>query len=190
MRCEEVVRNLSHASQFGIVFLGLFAGLLKGIAPPEDIVKFWAGLGAVVAGAAFLYVRLKARENATTGYWTRRFVICLFVGLVLAILYFALHQTLVVNYSGTPKIGGYTLTQNAQQYSDRYPGLTKEQLLLAFRGSADEVWTPDSLIVSRLLLGLTYILVVGLLALGLLFGAQGVSLIHTTPLTGTPTFKR
>jgi outer membrane protein OmpA-like peptidoglycan-associated protein len=81
-------------------------------------------------------------------------------------------QARTVDYNGEPRIAGTVYTDAAKGYLAKNPESTREQTLFDFAGVTDDVWTPNSLTRSRLILGAKYSLMIALLAFGLNLGIE------------------
>lgn len=156
------------AFQFATVFLGAAGGFFKRIAPPDDTVKFFPGLAAVLIAAAYVL----ALRRMTRRVQTALFLVLLFVGTSLLVGYFWEYQTRTETYQGQLQVCGTNLTEVARKYVESNQPPTREALLRDFGGNTKAIWTINSIVASRLILGVVYSSALGLLALGLLLGLQ------------------
>jgi hypothetical protein len=163
-------------SQFGIFFMGLFGGFLTQIAPPEEEAEFWPGLVTLISCGIFLLVWLKSRfveQSQRERRFYRLALLTLPLSIALLACYHGLFEVRTANYTTGRKIIGSVLTDRGQQYKELHEA-TNEDLLRSNAGNPQGVWTEWSITESRMLLGSSYALAIGLFALGLIGGCQGL----------------
>jgi outer membrane protein OmpA-like peptidoglycan-associated protein len=170
--------TISDISQAGITFLSLFAGLLKKIAPPERVAGIWTGIASLIAGGAFLSVKLLAHINsnpASFRFWGIVALSSVALSMVLCFIYISALQTRTVSYADDFRIIGTELTPAGQKYVADNANWTREQMLFDAAGETEKVWTPDSAKRARFLLGAEYSLFIASLAFGLNLGVEILS---------------
>jgi len=187
--------SVSEISQVGIGFLALFAGFPQKIAPPEGSSRLWTGFASVIAGGAFVTVKVLSNISASPGsvkFWGTVALCSILISIVLCFSYISARQTYTVEYAGGPRIAGTEreYTADAQAYLKARTSLTRAQVLFDFAGNTEQVWTPKSLKRARLILGGLYSLFVGCLAFGLYLAVEIVQLapagsidVHVNPPT-------
>jgi peptidoglycan-associated lipoprotein len=157
----------------GLCVATAFGGFVSRIAPPEGLTKFWVPFASVIAGLAFLSVKLIAHTSGKpTSLWTVVEFIFIVLTIGLFIVYYSVFQALTFEYTGQTRIAGIKHTAHATNYFANHQTLDRAQLLGDYAGNIENVWTPGSLICSRLLLGATYCLFVACLAFTLYLGVE------------------
>ena len=167
--------SISDVSQAGIALLSLFGGFPKKVAPPERAAWRWTGLASIIAGCAFLSVKLLAHmstNHVAARVWGVIAIFSILVCIGLCFSYVMSLQGLTVDYNGEPRIAGTVYTDAAKDYLTKNKDSTREQTLFDFAGVTGNVWTADSLARSRLILGAKYSLMIALLAFGLNLGIE------------------
>jgi outer membrane protein OmpA-like peptidoglycan-associated protein len=157
----------------GVCVATAFGGIVSKIAPPEGLRKFWVPFASVIAGLAFLSVKLLAHTSQKpTSLWTVVEFIFIVITIGLFIVYYYVFQALTFQYAGQLRIAGIKHTAHAESYLADHQTLDPTHLLGEYAGNIENVWTPGSLICSRLLLGATYCLFVACLAFTLYLGVE------------------
>jgi outer membrane protein OmpA-like peptidoglycan-associated protein len=187
--------SVTTISQAGVGFLSLFAGFLKKIAPPDVGAWLWTGLASVIAGAAFVSVKLLAHistDPTSAKFWAVLAVASIVLGVALCFMYIAARQTRIVEYPRGLAVAGTEFTQAAQKRVREEPNLTRSELLFEFAGNSEEVWQPATVRKSRLILGALYALLIACLAFGLYLAVEVLSngKWATSPRAAGTTFKQ
>jgi hypothetical protein len=164
---ESVKDLLATLCQFGAILLTAFGGFYRNIAPPDDQLKFWPSYGSLLAGLVFL-VCIKL------GQTTRRvaFLIAVIFAAILPAWYFVEYQNDVRTYATTKKICGTHYTERGGQFAAAHGDISKDALLFAFGGKAEDIWTEESINIVRLRLGFIYSYGLAFFALALLTALQ------------------
>src|ERR1700683_1866675 len=186
--------SLADISEAGIGLLSLFGGFLKLIAPPGRSIIKWTGLASMTAGLAFLAVKLLARmstDHASLRFWGMVALASLVISIVLWLLYFSSLQARTADYAGPSVIIGTKYEPIAQEYHDKHPTYTAEQLLEDYGGKIEVVWTKPSVERSTLILGIGYALSLACLAFTLNLGLEVLnSTSWTIPPPENPTLQQ
>jgi hypothetical protein len=152
-----------------VTFLfGMFSGFLTGIAPPEEAgSKFAIGLASFLTLGVILIIWGVLRGGDANAY-LRGFLIAAVVLLVIAavagITYKWNYDRLTYGYPPEqPRavgLAGTRLTDEAKAYLQQNKLLTNSELVAKFGGTANRVWTPQSINSAGTWLTVHYIVVV------------------------------
>ncbi|HEY6768015.1 MAG TPA: OmpA family protein [Candidatus Sulfotelmatobacter sp.] len=186
--------SLADVSQAGIGILSLFAGFLKTIAPPERAIIKWTGFASVIAGLAFLSVKLLAHMSTHHGavkFWGILACVSVVLSVVLFFIYLSALQARTVDYAGQSRIAGDEYTTKAGDYHAANPTFTREQILNDYAGDVGQVWTERSLRKATLILAAEYSLFIAGLAFGMNLGLEVLNNTWTNPpLPEKPTLEQ
>lgn len=167
-------KTLLGLSQFAIFFMGLFGGFLTRIAPPEDAARFWTGFATLLVGFIFLLIKIESRSldsPARISRFSRVVFVALGTAVVSFVTYQWFYQTRTVPYAGRVSVIGSQLTTYGEQVKQA-KRLSNGELLESNAGNPQGIWTEESIVGSRMLLGCLYAASVGLAALVLITGCE------------------
>jgi len=162
---------LSTVLDAGVAVVSIRGAFLEKIAPPEGMTKFTAPFSAVLAGLAFLYVKILASINHQPGtYWGRIALAFIVLSVISFVLYFFCYQAYTLDFAGQTLVIGTRYTDQARNYRDKNPGITKRALIAAFPGG--DVWTAGSIRTAKLILTVVYCLFIWTLSFTLYLGIE------------------
>ncbi len=176
--------SVADVGQAGISVASLFAGFLKAIAPPERALAKWTGLAAMIAGLAFLSVKLLAHmstHHSAVKFWGILACLAVTLSVALFFVYLSALQARTVDYAGQSRIAGDEYTSIASAYHVANPTFTREQILNDYAGDVGQVWTPGSLRKATLILGAEYSLFIACLAFALNLGVEVLNNTWSNP---------
>ena len=159
-------RRLVIVSQVGAFLLTAFGGFYSNIAPPDDHLRFFPSYASLVAGLIFLVSKRFGRATKTIMWFAIVFAI------ILPLYYFSEYQELTATYNSSRRICGTQYTTRGAAYVSKHPNIGKDDLLFAFGGKVEDIWTENSINRARMILGVIYSAGFGFLALALLAGLQ------------------
>ncbi len=173
---------LSTVWDAGVAVVSFRGYFLKKIAPPEGLTKFSAPYSAVLAGLAFLCVKLLAFVNhRSASLWGSVALYCAVLSVIFFIFYFFLYQTYTMEYGGVQRITGIYRSDKANNYSKNHPGISRKELLLASAGEFEDVWPAPSIRNARVLLTGAYCLFIATLSFALYLGVEVLNNTWKTP---------
>jgi hypothetical protein len=168
-------KKLAMIAQVGLFFMSLFGGFFTLVAPPGNDGKFWTPMATIIAGCAFLFVRLESQslEPSTKERKLRRLALAAIMVSMLSFGYYRwLTETRTAQYNHRAVVIGTQLTDRGRLFKEGHPLDTNSDLLTKTAGNPLAIWTESSVQESRMLLGVFYAFSVGLLALGLISGCE------------------
>ncbi len=164
-------------SEMAVGFLSLFGGFLKKIAPP-DVPELWTSFAAVVAGCAFIAVKITMAAAGSGSIAAEDLrpavVVAAVVTVALCLLHVLTRNLRTYKYppGGQERIAGTEYRPEVQEFVREHPG---ENVPENFGGDPDRIWTGVSLRRSRRLLGIGYALSVACLAFTINLGIEALS---------------
>jgi hypothetical protein len=164
MNLQALTNRWVELSQLGIVLMSSVGGLL--LPPPAGFVAdsaAWPKLAQFVVtimSGLVLVVAQKRRRKRDANIWVGTALGALGIALCGLFGHRLLIDALTCRYYTEVRIAGSALTAHAAAYLHTHPVATCEDLLKAFAGHADQIWTRRSLSRAQLMLALSYISVV------------------------------
>src|SRR5262245_2649742 len=124
--------------------------------------SMWPRLAQVLATALAFILIFVGRSHPSR--W-RLVAVTATLGILASLFsYLYLSARFTCRYYDQPKIIGSGLMPIASDYRARYPSATCQDLLKAFTGRTEEIWSARSLWIAEVALGTTYASIVPLLA--------------------------
>ncbi len=164
-------------SQLGVVILSSFGGFL--LPPPSFLdasTRPWPTQFIVAVTSGLLVVAGRRwRRKRDTRIWVGAALGALGAALISLVAHRWLVDTWTCRYYGALYTTGSDLTPYAAEYSRDNSLPSCEELLKAFTGRREEIWTRASLVRNELVLALSYVTVVPLLAASAIATLQAVS---------------
>lgn len=182
--------SITDVGQASVGILSLFGGFLKKVAPPDRQAWLWTGSASFTAAIVFLVVKLLSSAGWSYNTFTLfvRVEYVLFGAcLILLFAYIWTFRARTIRFANTLRIAGKELTPAAKTYLNDHPNDNREQLINAFAGDADLIWTSDSLRKSRFALASEYAALIALLAFSINLGLELLANPGTKPLPKEPT---
>lgn len=163
-------RHIVTLVQFIGFLFAAFGGFLTDVAPPAQTnPKFAVGLSSFLTLMALLVVSALAKTTRNTKKirkrWIRAGVICMLLALVFGLVYPWTLSELTYAYPPPPdapevqRINGWEYTATAKEFISRRPG-NYSPADLELKLPYEEIWTADSVAQAKIVLLLTYILLV------------------------------
>ena len=110
----------------------------------------------------------RGKRSVSARYWLVAAAASLTCAAASLIAYRLVAATSTCSYYDQTRIIGREMTPLAADYVQRYPNVRCEDLLKAFTGHAEEIWTDASRLRSEVLLGVSSALILPLASLGVL----------------------
>lgn len=169
-----VAATISLVLDAGVAVVSIRGAFLEKIAPPERVTKFTAPFSAVLAGLAFLFVKILAYINHQPAtYWGRMALVFIVLSVIVFVLYFFCYQAYTLDYAGQTLVIGKSYTEQARNRLTKDPNITKRNLVAAFPGEGVEgVWTPETIRTTKLILTIVYCLFIWTLSFTLYLGIE------------------
>jgi hypothetical protein len=169
------VERRTDAIVLGLALLSIGSSFLLPLPPgfQELNRSYWPRLAQILITCLLFILLFVVRSHHKSPHWRLMAVAAVLGGLVslLSFLYFSAAFT--CQYYDQSKIIGSTLTPMGSDYLTRYPSATCEDLLKAFTGHQEEIWSASSLWVAELAVGSTYALIGPLLAMAIASVVRG-----------------
>lgn len=153
-------------SQLGVAVLSAFgAFLLPTPSFLESSTRAWPAQFIVVVVTGLLVVAAQSRRGLEhTRFWVGVAVGALSLALVALVAERWLLDAWTCRYYGSVRVIGTELSTSAAEYLSEHAQSSCEELLKAFTGRSEEIWTRASLARSELVLALSHLCVAPLLA--------------------------
>lgn len=162
------------ARSIGIVsfIFAAFGGFLKDIAPPEEAhAKYAIGISSMLVLCLLLVISALSQHKPQKKFknqWLTTSIITFILTIIFSLMYYWLSLKYTFTYPSENEIeeliAGSMLTPDAKEYLNRiYPqNLDNSQLLADFGGIKNRhmVWTNSSIIKVKIILTITYIMLV------------------------------
>jgi outer membrane protein OmpA-like peptidoglycan-associated protein len=181
--------TLTDVGQVSAAVLSLFGGFPKKIAPPDKLSWLWTGLASLIAAIGFFVAKFLSSESWT--YETfRTFQIVEYVlfgsCIVLCFAYLLTFRSKTFEYANNLRIVGTKLGPDAQAHMAANPGISRLQLMQAFGGWPERIWTSGSLAWARFVLAFEYAAFIALLAVSFNLGIELLAHPVAKPVSKEP----
>jgi hypothetical protein len=122
----------------------------------------------------FFYFNSRWWRKADASRWAMITLVCLVLCVIGFLIFQHLGDTRICQYDEAGYVIGTEFTPQGARYVTLNPGISCKQLLMDFTGNVDDIWTDSSIIRSRLLLSLSYIVCFSLASVCLLSLLQAI----------------
>lgn len=160
-------RCLTSNSIFQVVF-PIEKFLISSLSCPVFLIN-WT---KVIIIAVYVIVLLVVRPITPTKRVRHLFVLFIIFSLVIGVIYIGIKDLKTIKIDGQTYIKGSQLEEYAKNYLEKYPSVTEDDYFLWMGKKQSEVWTPESLLKNKLIMGGLYFLVVGIIGFGILGGLE------------------
>ena len=123
----------------------------------------------VVIVAVYVIVILFVRPNSK---WKKYLVVILLFGLFFGFFYWVVFDSRAITIDGQTYVRGDQLTKSAKVYLGEHPSVTEKEYFLWMGKKQSEIWTPESLVKNKFIMGGLYFLFIGLVGFGILGGLE------------------
>src|SRR5262245_28123089 len=155
------VERRAVAVVLGLALLSIASAFLLPLPPGFQQLSrsFWPRLAQVIVTCLLFIVLFLFHSRGERPRWRAMTLGAVAGGLASLFANFVVSTSFTCRYYDNSKIIGSTLTPIAADYLTRYSSSTCEDLIKAFTGHAEEIWTARSLWAAELAIGSFYALI-------------------------------